>query len=146
MENVPERIFKKGEYVYVVDYWGTSIGMQAFEEEAKILYVEEKKQTFTALLYGDTYNTYSFKDYGRLIFNSRSEAIKVANSLPKPQSIVYVLINNKIYQRKVKGIIGFHESGVFDLYIHFGKKQFESIREIGHSIFFTKEDALKHKN
>ena len=146
MEKAPERIFKKGEYVYVVDYWGTEHGTQAFEEEAKILYVEEEKQTFTALLYGDSYNTYSFKDYGRLIFDSRSEAIKAANSLPKPQSIVYVLINNKIYQRKVAGIKGFHENGMFDLYIRFGKEKFVSIREMGHSIFFTKEDALKHKN
>lgn len=148
MEKAPERIFKEGEFVHVVDYGSTEHGTQAFGVDARILSVEEEELAFVARLYGNTYHIYSFKDYGRLIFDHRSEAIDAANSLPKPQSIMYVLINNKIYRRKVAGIVGFHENFVddYDLYIRFGKEKFVSIREIGHSIFFTREDARKHKN
>ena len=86
MEKAPERIFKKGEYVYVVDYGSTEHGTQAFGVDARILFVEEKDQTFRARLYGFTRHTYSFKDYGRLIFDSRSEAIKAANDFPPPRA------------------------------------------------------------
>ena len=55
MTNALKRSFKEGERVYVVDYWGTSNGTQAFEAQAEILKVDVKAKTFTAVLYGDTY-------------------------------------------------------------------------------------------
>ena len=34
MKNALKRDFKEGQYVYVVDYWGTKNGTQAFEAGA----------------------------------------------------------------------------------------------------------------
>ena len=65
-----KRDFKVNQTVYLVDYWGTSNGSQAFEAQAKILQVDEENKTFDAVLYGDTYQRYSFEDYGRLIFDT----------------------------------------------------------------------------
>ena len=36
--------FEVNQTVYLVDYWGTNNGSQAFEAQAKILQVDEKKQ------------------------------------------------------------------------------------------------------
>ena len=84
-----KRDFKVNQTVYLVDYWGTSNGTQAFETEAKILQVDEESKTFDAVLYGDTYQRYSFEDYGRLIFDTAKEANEAAGKLPKPGSVVY---------------------------------------------------------
>ena len=76
MENSLKRNFKVGECVYVVDYWGTDNGTQAFEAQANILKVDVTAETFTAELYGESYLKYSFKDYGRLIFDTSAKAIE----------------------------------------------------------------------
>ena len=55
MANAFKRSFQVGERVYVVDYWGTNNGTQAFEAQAEILKVDVTAETFTAVLYGDTY-------------------------------------------------------------------------------------------
>lgn len=46
MKNALKRNFEKGQHIYVVDYWGTNKGTQAFEERATILEVDEKKTNF----------------------------------------------------------------------------------------------------
>ena len=89
MTNASKRSFKEGERVYVVDQLGTSNGTQAFEAQAEILKVDVKAKTFTAVLYGDIYQKYSFKDYGRLIFDTSAGATEAANNLPKPKTKVY---------------------------------------------------------
>ena len=46
-----KRDFKVNQTVYLVDYWGTNDGTQAFEARAKILSVDETNKTFDAVLY-----------------------------------------------------------------------------------------------
>ena len=99
-----KRDFKVNQTVYLVDYWGTNNGTQAFEAEAKILQVDEENKTFDAVLYGDTYKRYSFEDYGRLIFDTAKEANEAAGKLPKPKSVVYQKIGKRVYKKTVSGI------------------------------------------
>lgn len=144
MANAPTRIFKKDQWVYVVDYWGTNNGAQAFAESALILRVDEKKQTFLAVLYGDTYKTYSFNDYGRLIFDSASEAITAANKLPKPKTTVYQIIGKRVYKKLVLDIYGYHVAGTYDLVVCLSKGKNVSTKEVGHSLFLNESDARAH--
>ena len=135
-----KRDFEVNQTVYLVDFWGTNNGSQAFETEARILRVDKKEKTFVALLYGDTYQTYSFEDYGRLIFDTQKEAAKAADKLPKPKSIMYHKVGEKIHKRTVVGIDGNHETGVYDLIIFFDVHH-ASTKEIGKTVFFNEEDA-----
>ncbi len=137
-----KRDFKVKQTVYVVDCWGAKNGMQAFEAYAKILYVDEKKRNFNAVLYGDTYQRYSFEDYGRLIFDTKEEAKEAADKLPKPKSVVYQKIDEKTYKRTVCGIYGHYVGNVYDLVIRFEDGKEVSTKEIGISIFLT-ESAEK---
>ena len=115
MKNALERNFKEGQYVYVVHYWYTNNGMQAFKTWAKIFEIDESKQVFSAFLYDDTYKVYSFKDYGRLIFDTSNEAEEAAERLPKPQTIVFQVIGKKVYKKIVIGIDEQYTDGVYDL-------------------------------
>ena len=144
MPNASKRTFKPGEIVYVVDYWGTSNGVQAFEAIAEILQVNEKAQTFSAILYGDTYHTYSFKDFGRLIFDTSVEASKAANVLPKPQTIIYQRIGKRIYRKLVEGIGSQYTNCTYDLVIHLNRGKSISTKEMGHTLFLTESDARKN--
>lgn len=145
MTKALNRDLKKGQCVYVVDYWGTSNGSQAFEARAEVLEVDEKNQTFLAVLYGDTYQKYSFRDYGRLIFDTSDEAINTANNLPKPQTTVYQIIGNRIYKKRVLGIYGQNVDGTFDLVVCLNKGKEVSIKEIGQSLFLNEFDARENK-
>ena len=78
-----KRMFHEEEEIYVVDYWSSNLGMQAFEAYAKIYKVDPEKEIFAAVLYGDTCQTYSFKDYGRLIFDTHDEAYEAAKKSQK---------------------------------------------------------------
>lgn len=133
--------FKVNQIIYLVDHWGSKNGVQAFETCAKILHVDMENKTFTAVLYGDTYQKYSFEDYGRLIFDTDKEATEAANNLPKPQSVVYQKIGKKIYKKTVLGIDGYYVDGVYDLKICLNKGKDVSIKEIGISIFLNESDA-----
>lgn len=137
-----KRDFKVKQTVYVVDCWGAEDGMQAFEAQAKILYVDGKKRNFNAVLYGHTYKRYSFEDYGRLIFDTAEEAKEAADKLPKPKSVVYQKIDEKSYKRTVCGIYGHYVGNVYDLVIRFEDGKEVSTKEIGISIFLT-ESAEK---
>ena len=145
MTNALKRDFKKGQCVYVVDYWGTSNGTQAFEARAEIWKVYEKKQTFLAVLYGDTYQIYSFKDYGRLVFDTSNETIEAANKLPKPQTTVYQIIGNKVYKKLALGIDGQYMDGTYDLVVRLNKGKDVSTKEIGKSLFLNESDARENK-
>ena len=145
MKNALKRNFKEGQYVYVVDYWGTKNGTQAFETGAEILEVDEKNQSFIAVLYGDTYNTYSFNDYGRLIFDTPNEAAEAADKLPKPQTTVYQVIGKRVYKKIATDIFGKYLNGVYDLVICLNRGKAISTKEIGHSLFLNEFDARKNK-
>lgn len=138
-----KRDFKVREKVYVVDYWGTSNGSKAFSAEAVILRVDKQARTFHACLYGDTYQAYSFEDYGRLIFDTEKEAIEAANKLPTPKSLVYQKIGKRVYKKIVRGISGNHFDGVYDLIIRLNRGKAVSTKEIGISIFLNEVDARK---
>lgn len=144
MANAPKRIFKEDQCVYVVDYWGTNNGTQAFAELALILKVDEKKQTFLAVLYGDTYKTYSFNDYGRLIFDSSAEAITAVNKLPRPQTTVYQIIGKRVYKKLVLGIDEQYVDGAYDLVVCLSKGKNVSTKDIGHSLFLNESEARAH--
>lgn len=145
MGNALERSFKQGETVHVVDYWGTSNGSQAFKAEAEILRVNEKAKTFTAVLYGDTYQTYSFEEYGRLIFDTSAEADAAAKKLPKPQTTVYQVIGKRVYKKLVTGIDGQYTDGAYDLVVNLKRGKAVSTKEIGKSLFLNESDARKSK-
>ena len=136
-----KRDFKVKQTVYVVDCWGAKNGMQAFEAYAKILYVDEKKRNFNAVLYGDTYQRYSFEDYGRLIFDTAEEANEAAGKLPKPKSVVYQKIGKRVYKKMVCGIGGYYVDNVYDLIIRLNKGKDISTKEIGIFIFLNEADA-----
>ena len=143
MADVLERVFEKGDCAYVVDYWGTNDGTQAFEAQAIILNVNLENKTFSAVLYGDTYQKYSFKDFGRIIFDTYEEACEAANKLPVPKSTVFQVIGNRVYKKTVKGIDGCYTDGVFDLVVCFNKGKDVSTREIGISLFMNESDARR---
>lgn len=144
MNNALERNFEKGQYVYVIDYWGTINGTQAFETQARIWDVNNKEKTFTAVLYGDTFQTYSFNDYKRLIFDTSHEANKAVNQFPKPQTIVYHVIGNRVYKKVVLEIYG-KNNGTYDLVIRLNKGKDISSKEINHSLFLSETDARNYK-
>ena len=135
-----KRTFKVNQTVYVVDYWGTDNGTQAFEARAVIIEIDENNMTFGAILYGDTYQRYRFKDYGRLIFDTKEEAVIAANKLLKPGSFVYQRIGKKTYKKEVLGISGHYVGNVYDLIINLDGGQDISTKEIGVSIFLNKSD------
>lgn len=132
-----KRDFKVHQIVYLVDYWGS----QASKAQAEILQVDEKNKTFDAVLYGDTYQRYSFKDYGRLIFDTAEEAVEASSKLPKPKSVVYQKIGKRVYKKTVCGISGQYVDNVYDLIILLNKGKNISIKEIGISIFLNESDA-----
>lgn len=137
MANVLKRSFEQGERIYVVDYWSS----QAFEAGAVILSVDNENETFDAVLYGDTYQTYSFKDYGRLIFDTENEAVVAADKLPKPKTTIYQVIGKRVYKKLVDGINGQYTDGTYDLIICLNKGKAVSTKEIGHSLFINELDA-----
>ena len=141
MSNECKRNFKVNQIVQLVDYWGASNGTQAFEARAEILQVDKKNETFDAVLYGDTYQRYSFKDYGRLIFDTEEKATEAANKLPKPKSGVYQKIGKRVYKKVVLGINGHYVDDVYDLIICLNKGNDVSTKEIGISIFLQESDA-----
>lgn len=151
MANALKRIFERGEWVYVVDYRGTNNGTQAFDAVAEILRVDKENETFNAVLYGNTFKVYSFKDYGRLIFDTRNEAIETADKLPKPKTTVYQIIGKRVCKRLVDGIGGNYTNETFevvvpfDLMIHLNKGKAVSTKEIGHTLFLNKTDAKTSK-
>lgn len=145
MGNALERSFKQGETVHVVDYWGTVNGSQAFATGAEILGVDEKTKTFVAVLYGDTYKTYSFEDYGRLIFDTPEESEEAAYKLPKPQTTVYQVIGKRVYKKLVTGIGEQYTDGAYDLVVYLDNGKDVSTKEIGKSLFLNESDARKSK-
>lgn len=145
MANALKRSFQQGERVYVVDYWGTNNGTQAFEAAADILSVNSENKTFLAILYGDTYQTYSFNDYGRLIFDTKNEAVEAADKLPKPQATVYQIIGKRVYKKLVDGIDGKYTDGTYDLVVCLNKGKAVSTKEIGHTLFLSETDARSKK-
>jgi len=145
MTDVRKRQFKSGDTIYVVDYWGTKDGTQAFKAYAKILEVDEENEVFVALLYGDTYITYSFEDYGRLIFDTAKEAVEAAEKLPKPTTTVYQIIGQKVYQKEILGINGRYNGKAFDLVFNFNKGESVSIKELGSTVFLSRSEAREHK-
>lgn len=139
-----KRNFEKNDEVYVVDYWGTSKGAAAFSARALIIDVDEEKQTFIGVLYGDTYQRYSFADYGRLIFDTSIKANEAASKLPKPGDIVYQKIGNRVYKKEVYSIGGRYVNDVYDLKICFKRGKDVSTKEMGVTVFID-EAAARNK-
>lgn len=138
-----KRKFKQGQTIYVVDCWGTDKGTAAIDTTAMIVKVNEKEKVFEAVLYGDTYQKYSFEDYGCLVFGDRSKAVEAAAKIPKPQTMVYQVIGNRVYTKKVIHINDVQLENGFDLKISLNRGKDISIKEIGVSLFHNKEDARK---
>lgn len=136
-----KRDFKVKQTVYLVDHWGAENGSQAFGTQAEILQVNEDNQTFDAVLYGDTYQRYSFEDYGRLIFDTAKEASEAADKLPKPKTVVYQKIGKRVYKKKVCHISGHYVDNVYDLILCLNKGKAVSTKEIGNSIFLKESEA-----
>lgn len=141
MEERVERNFHVGDIIHVVDYWGTNDGSQAFEATATILKVNEEGRVFSALLYGDTCQTYSFNDFGRLVFDNYDDAEAAANALPRPKTMVFQRIGDRVYKKHVTGINGKYNEKTYDLFVCLDKGNPVSIKEIGYSLFLTEEEA-----
>ena len=103
--------------------------------------VDKKNKIFLAVLYGDTYQRYSFEDYARLIFDTAEEANEAASKLPKPKSVVYQKIGKRVYKKTVCCIGGHYVDNVYDLLICLNKGKNISTKEIGISIFLNQADA-----
>jgi hypothetical protein len=142
MKKASLRKFKVKDKVFIIDHWWTTQGPQAFSARAEIVKVDKKNKIFTAVLYGDTYQKYSFKDVGRLIFGSKSEADTVVDTLPLPNTRVFQKIGKNTYKKTVKGVIGKEINGIYDLVVTFNRGKELSIKEIGKTLFLEdKEDA-----
>lgn len=139
MQKDCKREFEVRQKVYVVDYWSS----EALVTQAEILSVDSQNERFVALLYGDTYQTYSFNDYGRLIFDTAEEASEAARKLPKSGTTVYQKIGDRVYKKRNLGISGQHFDGVYDLIILLDKGKNVSIKDIGVSIFLNETEARK---
>lgn len=137
MSNTEKRITKKGQFLYVIDCWGTTNGMQAFQTSALVIEVDEKTESFTAVLYGDTYQRYSMKDFGRIIFDTEDEAETATEKLPKPGVKVYVLNSGVLQEKIVKGVIESQIEGFSDLVIKLIGGEVFSIKEIGNIILLS---------
>ena len=136
-----KRNFKENEEIFIVDYWGTEKGSAAFSVRALVIDVNEEKQTFCGVLYGDTYQKYSFADYGRLIFDTSIEANAAASRLPKPGDIVYQRIGGRVYKKEVNFISGGHVNEVYDLKICFKRGRGVSTKEMGVTVFLNESEA-----
>ena len=145
MEELSKRRFEVGQIVYVLDIRETSIGARIFSTYAEILEVYEEAQTFSVMLYGNKYNTYSFEDYGRLFFHTAEAAAKVANKLPHFQSIVYLIIGTKVCKRTIINMCFEHIDGVVDLIICLNNGRRFSTKRLNQSIFTNESDARKRK-
>ena len=143
MKKALKRNFIVNETVFVVDYWGTGEGTQAFGTRAEIVKVDKKNKTITAVLYGDTYQVYSKHDFGRIIFDTADEANEVAKNLPTPKTTMFQRIGKKVFKKKVLGIIGEYIDGTYDLAVSFDRGKNIPIREIGRSLFLEETDARK---
>ena len=141
MAKALKRSFKRGESVYIVDYWGTKNGSQAFETIADVFNVDKENETFDAVLYGDTYQTYSFKDYGRLVFDTEDEATAAADRLPKPKTTVFQVIGKRVYKKMVEGVTGQYTDGTYDLIVCLNKGKAVSTKELGRSLFINESEA-----
>ena len=140
-KNKKIRDFKKDDKVYVVDYWGSTEGPRAYQAQATIISVDNEKKQFLAVLYGDTYQSYSFNDYGFIVFDTEEEAYDAAVKIPNPKTSIYQIIGKRIYEKKVKGIIGSHaysNDGSFKLVIHVNKGKNIPIEELGKTVFTTR--------
>lgn len=129
------RTFKKDELIYIIDFIPTNNGTQAYAAQAKVVSVNEDEKTFVAAVNGDIYQTYSFYDYGRLIFNNSTRAIETANILPKPGSTIYQLVDRRIHKRTVTGIGGQNFNGVYDLTIYLDNGKIVPAKELGCTLF-----------
>ncbi|MBP3255668.1 MAG: hypothetical protein J6M60_04175 [Clostridia bacterium] len=143
MKESLKRILEKDKVVYVIDYWGYTKGSKAIVTSATILDVDYKHKILVALLYGDTYNRYKFEDYGRLIFNTETEANTFASKIPDPGSIIFQIIGTKVYSKSVRNIRGKNDEGCHDLVIEFDRGSCISTKELGHTIFSKREEARK---
>lgn len=139
-----KRKFKEDEKVYVVDFWGTSNGAAAFAVGAIVVSVNEEKEMVGLVLYGDTYQIYSFADYGRLIFDTAIEANKAASRLPSPGDIVYQKIGERVYKEQVDSIGGYVDD-VYDLKIYFKSGRNASTKKMGVTIFNDEATARNKK-
>ena len=141
MKESLKRILEKDRVVYVIDHWGYTKGSKAIVTSATILDVDYKHKILVALLYGDTYNRYKFEDYGRLIFNTETEANTFASKIPDPGSIVYQIIGTKVYSKSVRNISSKSKEGFHDLVIEFDRGSCVSTKELGHTIFAKRDEA-----
>lgn len=138
MAATQRRQFNKGEKVYLVDCLGTSSGPQAFANIATVFVVEET--SLILKLEGRTYQKYSMNDYGRLIFDVRTEAEAAARKLPKPNSIIYRKNkDNTTSKLVVRGIwYKVNDKGIVKLVIKLEKGEDIFIDRIGVDIFLSK--------
>lgn len=143
MKQSLKRILEKDKKVYVIDCWGYTKGTKAIVTSATILDVDNKHKILVALLYGDTYHRYKIEDYGRLIFDTETEANTVASKIPDPGSIIFQIIGTKVYSKAIRNIHGNHVDGFYDLFIEFDRGSCISIKELGQTIFSKREEARK---
>ena len=140
-----KRNFKVKDKVYVVDYWGTSKGAAAFAVGAFIVSINEAERTLCAVLYGDTYQVYSFRDYGRLFFDTAIAANEAASKLPKPGDIVYQRKGERVYKEQVDSIGGGYVEDVYDLKVYFKSGRNVSTKKMGVTVFFNEAAARNKK-
>lgn len=146
MLNALKRNFEVGQHIYVVDCKEENGERLVFKTKAEILKVDEKSETFLAILDGGISHTYSFKDYERLIFDTLDEASRVEEKLPKPQTIAYHVVDRWVYKRIVLGIYGQQDANeTYDLVVRLNNGDDISIKEIDHSLFLGSSNARRNK-
>ena len=139
MENC-EKTLKKWDWVFVVELWLSEGVFKAFSTRAQVKEIDAKNETIKVIICGTTYRTYSFKDFGRLIFVNQKLAHNAAKKYPIGGDIIYKIEDDDILEKKVLGIMYEYVDGVIDLFIKFEDGENISSKELGKTIFLKKED------
>lgn len=89
-------------------------------------------------------NFYSFEDYHHLIFESEDTATKISKLLPQSGTILYQVIDKKIYKVVVIDIEDiYNNESVYTLGIRLNNGALVPVREMNKSLFFSKSRAKK---
>lgn len=135
-----EEKFKKWDWVFVIELWLKDGCLQPFGTGAHVVEIDEESKTIKVKICGSTYRTYSYEDFGRLVFNNKELADKATKKYPKNGDTIYQVEDDKTSPKKVLGIIYKYVNGVMDLFIKFEDGKEVSSKEIGKTIFLKEED------
>ena len=135
--------FEKGDLIFVINVSNCYV----YEYPANIKSIDENAHTFS-VEFVDSFQssalyTYSFKDLGYLFFDTEEEAEKFVAKMPMYHQIMYRVIGSRVYERVIENIFAKHIDGVYNVFFVFNKGKYLTIRELCHTLLFSKEENAR---